>query len=228
MTRVVDVARIHVVNRRLAVGLPLAVLLGVLLLNIAIAIVAGTGEVKTGSVTAIYAVVGITMLQAITQFFGFALGLGVTRRAFYAGTALFAVVQAIGYGLLLTLGVVAERATGGWGVGLSFFRFGVSVQESPVVHWLDFSAGLLVFSAAGVAFGVVFKRWGLLGVYATLLTLAAVLIAAAAVIGWQGWWPQVFSLFSSLPSPVAGAGVLALCAVAIGGAGWLVLRCATP
>lgn len=228
MTRVVDVARIHLVNRRLAVGLPLAVLSGVLLLNIAIAVVAGTGESDTGSMTAIYVVVGITLLQAITQFFPFASGLSVTRRAFYTGTALFAVVQAMGYGLLLTLGVVAERVTGGWGVGLSFFRFAAPEEEGMVVHWLLFTTTLLVCSAVGMSFGVVSTRWGRVGVYGTLSAITAALIATAAVIGWQEWWPQVFSLFSSPPPPVASAGVLALCALALGGAGWLVLRRATP
>ncbi|WP_300016483.1 hypothetical protein [Pseudonocardia sp.] len=225
MTRIVDVARLQLMDGRKAVGLPLGIMATVLALNVAIAFIASSGDLSTGGVSAIYVVVAIGQIQVITQFFPFALGLGVTRKEFYAAALLYALVQAMAFGLVLAAGLAIERATGGWGVGLGFFRFGA--PENLLLAWLVFAAVLLGCSAVGLGFGVVFKRWGQLGVYAVLIGLAVVLVGAMAVIGWQGWWPQVFSALGDQP-PAAAVVYPLLLALLVGGAGWLGLRRATP
>ena len=235
MNRIVDVARIQFVNRRSAIGLPLGVLALSLLLTAAIFGIIGfaagpdvRGSVSTGSLTAIFAVIGVSQLQAITQFFPFALGLSVTRRHFYAATLLFALVQAVVWGLVLTVGLLVERATGGWGLRMGFFQYSLPADVDPGTAWLVYTAILLAFSAVGMAFGVVSKRWGYLGVYAVLAALGVSIVGAAAVVGWQGWWPQVLSVFTDPPAPIVVAGILLLIAVLVGGAGWSALRRATP
>ena len=52
----------------------------------------------TGGVLSLYITFGVGYLQTMTQLFPFALGLSVTRRAFYAGVVLLVVVEALGFG----------------------------------------------------------------------------------------------------------------------------------
>lgn len=235
MNRIVDVARIQFVNRRAALGLPLGVLALALLFSMAIFVMLGNvldtdvdGQVSTGGLSAIFAVIGVSQIQAITQYFPFALGLSVTRRHFYAATSLFALVQAVGFGLVMTIGLVVERATGGWGLRMGFFQYTLPADADLGTAWLVYTAILLAVSAVGMAFGVVAKRWGYLGVYAVLTALAVLVVGAAAVVGWQEWWPQVLSVFTDPPAPIVVVGGLLVTAAVVGGAGWLALRRATP
>lgn len=236
MTRVLDVARIHLVNWRIAVLLPFGILTLVFLLNLAIFAVVrtidttgGTGQVyTTGGAVALYIFVLINSVQAITQVFPFTLGLSVTRWTFFVATGCYMAVQAVAFALVLTLGLVLERATGGWGVAMTFFGSAMPAQENLLVQWLIFVALLLVFAAIGLLFGVVFKRWGPIGIYTALVGLAVVLVAAVLLITWQGRWTALFDAVVAQPPLALGVGYPVLLSVLIGGAGWLALRRATP
>ena len=58
----------------------------------------------------------------MTRLLPFGLMLGVSRRGYYLGTFLLVVVLGVGYGLGLTVLQIVERATGGWGLAVHFFR----------------------------------------------------------------------------------------------------------
>jgi hypothetical protein len=232
MRRLLDVARIQLINPLLALGMPLGLLVLVFALNLgifaAIGDVAPPGGQITGAMASIYIAVLILHLQTMTQFFPFLLGLGVTRRQFYAGTTIFVVGQAMVFGLVLMVGRALEIATGGWGMNLVFFRFGLPEQSNVFTQWLGYVVPFLVFSAIGLFAGVVFKRWGQIGVYAVSLGTAVILAVAAVVITLQGAWFSVGRFFVDLPPLALGAGYPLLLALLIGGAGWLTVRRAVP
>jgi hypothetical protein len=232
MRRLLDVARIQLINPLLALGMPLGLLVLVFALNLgifaAIGDVAPPGGQITGAMASIYIAVLILHLQTMTQFFPFLLGLGVTRRQFYAGTTIFVVGQAMVFGLVLMVGRALEIATGGWGMNLVFFRFGLPEQSNVFTQWLGYVVPFLVFSAIGLFAGVVFKRWGQIGVYAVSLGAAVILAVAAVVITLQGAWSSVGRFFVDLPPLALGAGYPLLLALLIGGAGWLTVRRAVP
>ena len=69
-----------------------------------------------GALAAIYVLLIVTGALGIARSLPFALALGVSRRSYYAGTALLAVALAAVYGLGLTVLQLIERATGGWGL----------------------------------------------------------------------------------------------------------------
>ena len=52
----------------------------------------------------------------------FGLALGVSRRTYFLGAMSLATALAAGYGLMLALGQAVERATGGWGMNMGYFR----------------------------------------------------------------------------------------------------------
>jgi hypothetical protein len=232
MKRVYDVARIQAVNWFWIFAFPLVLLLVILLLNLGI--FAAIGEVappdgrSTGALMSIYFVMVVTHLQTMTQVFPFALGLSVTRRAFYAGTGLVVGAQSVLFGVLLVVFGRIEAATDGWGLDLRFFGLPFLLQDNLLAQWLVYTVPFLTLSAVGVFAGVVFKRWGQPGVYVLTLGSAVLLAGAAMIVTWQRWWPAVGSFFTDQPTFALLAGYPLVIAVVLGAGGWLALRRATP
>ncbi|HYH33111.1 MAG TPA: hypothetical protein VD903_22290 [Pseudonocardia sp.] len=230
MRRVLDVARIQTINPFLTIGLPLVVLGLVLLLNLAtFAVIGGPsdGDRTTGALLALYVMMGIAPLQTMTQLFPFALGLGVTRRTFYAATALVVVAQSAVYGLVIVIASQVEASTGGWGLGLRFFGLPFLPQGNIAAQWLAVTVPMVVLASIGVFVGVVFKRWGQLGVYGATIGGAALLTGLALLVTGLDGWPAVGGFLASQPPLALLAGYPLLIALLFGGTGWLVLRRAT-
>jgi hypothetical protein len=232
MNRVLDVVRVQAFNWRGIVAWPLGILAFTLALNIAIFGAIGDaapaeGRV-TGALSSIYIVMFVAHLQTMTQVFPFAIGLSVTRRAFFAGSALVVVAQALFFGLVLLLLEQVERATGGWGVGVRYFGLPFVIQENPFAQWLVYVVPFLAVSAIGVFLGVVFKRWGQTGMYVLTITLGVLLAGFAIVVTWQRWWPSVGSFFTGQSTFALLAGYPLAIALLLGAVGWLAIRRATP
>jgi hypothetical protein len=117
----------------------------------------------------------------------FALALGVSRRSFYAGTALLALAIAAVYGLALTVLQLIERATGGWGPNLYFFRVPYLLDGPWYLTWLTSFVGLALMFAWGMWFGIVYRRWNLPGLLAFLAAQALAVTLALLIIGAHGW-----------------------------------------
>jgi hypothetical protein len=232
MRRVLDVARIQTIHWPSIIGWPLGILGMVLLFNVVIFAVAidtvPSGGQAVGAIMSIYIVMLVSHLQSITQVFPLALGMSVTRRAFYAGTALVVLAQSMLFGLVLLVLNLIESATGGWGVGLRFTGPPFLVVDNMLAQWLVYTVPFVAFSAIGVFVGVVFKRWGTTGVF-TMSTGSTLLFGCLAVlVTWQGWWPAVGSFFTGQPTLLLLTVYPLLIALVLGGAGWMALRRATP
>ena len=113
----------------------------------------------------------------------------MSRRSFYAGTALVAVTLAAVYGLALTVLQLIERATGGWGLDLGFFRVPYFLAGPWYLSWLTSFVGLALMLAWGMWFGIVYRRWNLMGLLSFIavqvLALAGVLLIVGAAHGWS-------------------------------------------
>ena len=171
MKRVLDVARIQLVNWPVLLGYPLAMLAALPLLGWGIDISNGEGALGAHEIyllPALWGVVAPAHLQSMTQVFPFTLGLGVTRRTFAAATALVVLGQALLLGLVMTVLDVVERSTGGWGREARIFGLDVLGQHGPPALWLVYSGPLVAVSAIGVLTGVVFQRWRQTGIYLAL------------------------------------------------------------
>lgn len=223
-------ARLHVLHPLAILGIPWLVALSSFAIN---EVIWGVGDLGgqpggAGGVLALYVTVSVVFLQSVTQLFPFSMTVGLSRRAFYAGTALMAVVQAIGYAVVLTVLGVLEDASGGWWTRLHFFA-PVHIDRLPLVEqFAVFFCLMLGFALLGTAIGAVHKRWGAAGLYA--LAIGALLAfggAFARITGLHGWGSVAswFVLGSTLTLSAAYLGLALVLAAALG---WTGLRRAVP
>lgn len=231
MRRVLSVARIQLVNAPITVGMPWLVLGLAFLVNLvifgAIDDIAPPEGRTTGALMSVYIVAMIGQLQTMTQVFPFALGLSVTRRTFFAATSLLVVAQAVVFGTTLYLLMLLERATGGWGLSLRFFGPPPLVQDNPVLQLLVYMVPFLFLSFLGMAIGLVFKRWGQIGIYVAGIGTALPLAAAAFLVTRYDWWPAIGRFFVDQPSVNLLAGYPLILAALVAVGGYLLIRRAT-
>ena len=180
----------------------------------------------TGALSSFFIIFLALGVQSIGRSLPFGLALGMSRRSYYLGTALLAVVLAFADGLGLTALQAIERATGGWGVHMNFFRVPYLLNGPWYLTWLTTFVGLALLFVYGMWFGIVYRRWNLLGVLAFIAAQVTVLLAAALVVTWAHGWPGVGSFFTGLTA--AGlTGLLAVLAVALLAGGHATIRHAT-
>lgn len=220
MTAVLDIVRLHLLDRRTVVGTLLAVPVFVALgIGITAAEVAASGSfgrgVATGMIGGFYGGIAAGHLTSIMRLLPFAVAMGRTRRDVHLGTLLFTLLMALAVGALLHLALLLERATGGWGAGLQFLGTRWAGVGNPVGQYLVVTAPLLVTFPLVVLVAVVLVRWGPTGLVAAAIIGGIVAFAVLVAVG--------------LLTVDAGAAVLITTLLVVLGlvaavAGWGVLR----
>jgi hypothetical protein len=161
--------------------------------------------------------------QAIGRSLPFGLTLGASRRSFYSGTALAGMALALVSGLVLTVLQAIERATGGWGLSLHFFRVPYLLDGPWYATWLTSFVGLFALFVCGMWYGIMSHRWGLLGTLAFIAVLALVVVPYGVVVSSEHW--HVWS--SAGLSALDLTGVIAALAILILAGGHATIRRAT-
>jgi hypothetical protein len=176
-----------------------------------------------GALSAIYVYLIVTGALGIARQLPFALALGVSRRAFYAGTALLAVAIAAVYGLGLTVLQLIERGTGGWGLNLHFFRVPYLLAGPWYFSWLTSFVGLALMLAWGMWFGIVYRRWNLAGLLSFIAVQVVALATVLLIIGGAHDWHGVARFFTTLT--IGGlTGLLAALAAVLLAGGYATIR----
>lgn len=169
----------------------------------------------------------VVAVQAMNLTFRFALGLSLTRREYYLGTAGYFVALAIMYSTGVTLAAVIERATDGWGVNGAFFVPFYAQDASFGEIWMTWFGLFLLFFFLGAAVATVYVRWGSNGLIVFFAALALFLIAII-------WSIVNFGMATDVGRWLAGLSLaewtaLAVVVSAINGViGYALLRRATP
>ncbi|HXP58671.1 MAG TPA: hypothetical protein VN847_27170 [Streptosporangiaceae bacterium] len=188
---------------------------------------AGAGSVPdghyTGALCSIFLYFLVLGVNSIGRWLPFGLSLGVSRRTYYAGTALLAVVLSAADGLALAGFQAIERATNGWGVQMGFFRVPYLLDGPWYLTWLSSFVGLTLLFVYGMWYGLVYRRWGLIGTIAFVAAQVTVGLAATVLVSWAHGWTSVHHFFTGLTA--AGlTGLLAVLAVALLAGGQVTIR----
>ncbi len=236
MSTLVKVARYHLVQPFQYLALAWMVLAFSFAVNVIVfgitpvdhhtALTASTDGRSTGALSSFFILFLVLGVQSIGRSLPFGLALGVSRRSYYMGTALLAVVLACADGLALAALQAIERATGGWGVQMGFFRVPYLLDGPWYLTWLTSFVGLTLLFVYGMWFGIVYRRWSLVGTLTFIAAQVTVLLAAALVVTWSHGWTGVGHFFTGLTA--AGlTGLLAVLAVALLAGGHATIRRAT-
>jgi hypothetical protein len=222
----IKIARYHLLDRVAYLWAPWSALVFAFVVDVVITGVLPSGHADhhwVGGLGAIYVVAFVVGLQSVTRGLPFGLTLGLSRRTYYLGTAVFAVALAVVTGAVLTVLRAIEGATGGWGLSMGMFRVPYILAGPWYYAWLTSSVVLALLYAYGGWCGLVHRRWGLVGVIAFAAGQVTVLLAAAVAATWTDAWSSVGHFFTTL-SAIGLTGVLAALAVVLMAGGFTTLR----
>ena len=209
---IVKVARLHLVDRFGYTWLVWGVLAFTFLVNWALFAVIGPTESDgsyTGALLSIYIFMIVIGVQAAVRFLPFAFTLGVSRRTYYLGTIALIVGLNAANAVVLTLLWRLELATEGWGIQMHFFQV-PWILWGPWYQVLITNFVLLTLTfLMGMWFGLIYRRFALIGtlIFSGVLTL--VVVGAVLVITWRQWWPQVGHFLANL-DPLGITGLIAI------------------
>ena len=137
-------------------------------------------------------------VQSVARALPFALTLGVTRRTYFLGATALALALAMYFGLVITVGRILERATGGWGLNMAYFR-GPHLLDGPwYLSWLTATTAFVLLLAYGMWYGLIHRRAGLLGTTVFGAAQLGVLALAVAVTTWVHGWTGVGRFFTTI------------------------------
>jgi hypothetical protein len=187
------------------------------LVNLAIAAMAPQppGGMYTGGLVTIYVFLLVCGVLSMTMELPFGLMLGVSRRGYYLGTALLV--------LALTLLQTLERASGGWGLSLHYFRVPWIMDGPWYQTWVTSFVLLVLFFLYGMWYGLVYRRWGVVGLTTFVVAQMLVALAVVAVVTLTHHWAAFGHFFTAVHAPVL-TGVLAALTVALGPGGFSTIR----
>ncbi|RBY84039.1 hypothetical protein [Blastococcus sp. TF02A-30] len=230
MTRVLQAARLHLVNPVVILGIPWLVVSISFAINVAIFHLTPAGEEEgfSGGVLALYITVLVVFVQAVTQLLPFAMGVSLSRRTFYLGTALVAAVQALGYGIVLSALVSIENATDGWGAGLRYWAPGIFDVDNPLLQVFASGAPMLAFMFVGIGMGVVHQRWGQAGTWGLIIGSLVLFGGLAILITWLEAWGSVAEWFGDQSAATLTIGLPLVLAVAAALAAYPGIRRVVP
>jgi hypothetical protein len=237
--RIAAVVRLQFTNPWTVLILPWLILIGILLLNMAIWWLifsnvqspadladARDGTQYSGAVAYAFVYMMVVAVQAISGYFPFALGYGVTRRNYYLGAAISFVLLSVFYSIGLSLFALVEQATNGWGVGGTMFT-AVYFGDSWVQRLFIFFTILMFFFFIGSAVAAVYVRWKATGMIVFFASLALLVIGGLALVSLTQNWAAVGAWF--IANGFVGTFAWTLVPTTIAAiTGYFILRKATP
>jgi hypothetical protein len=175
------------------------------------------GQRWVGGLAAAFLVVFVIGLQSVAKALPFAMALGVGRRTYQLAAGAVAVGLGVCFGLVVTLGRLVERVTGGWGLRMAYFRVPFLLDGPWYLAWLTASVSFVLLFAYGMAYGLVHRRAGLTGTMIFGAGQLAVLTLAAVVTTWLHGWADVGRFLTGLTAAGLTAVLAAVAALLLAG-----------
>jgi hypothetical protein len=228
----VNVARYQLVRPTIYLGMPWAIMAFSFAVNLAIfrlfpvksgVPVSNNAYHVTGAVSIIFIFFFVMGVFGTGQSLPFGLALSMSRRSYYIGTALLAAALAAADGLVLTLLQALERATGGWGEAMHFFRLPYILAGPWYLTWLTSFVGLALLFVYGMWFSIVYRRWRMFGTLTFIAAQVTVVLAIVLLITRTDSGPGIARFLGGL-SAAGLTGLLAALAALLFAGGYATIR----
>ncbi|MGW8482499.1 hypothetical protein ACWGJP_05130 [Microbacterium sp. NPDC055903] len=228
MRRTLNVIRLQLINRQTFIWVPLIILGAATLVSVLIYMMIPGDAPKYGGggQAPLWYFFAIGM-SAMTLTFPFSQAMSITRREFFLGTMLTAILGSAFMGVLFVIGGWIEQLTDGYGVNGWVFHLPWLWESGPFGAFVFYFALALFFFVVGFTGATVYKSWG-----PTVLTIASVglgllLVGALFLVTRLELWDQLIGNIATLGA--LGLALWGLVAVAaLAGVSFLAFRRTVP
>ncbi|WEK61650.1 MAG: hypothetical protein P0Y60_02485 [Candidatus Microbacterium colombiense] len=199
MRRTLNVIRLQLINRQTFIWVPLIILGAATALSILIYAMIPTDGPKYGgggqAPLWYFFAIGIS---AMTLTFPFSQAMSITRREFFAGTMLTAILGSAFLGVIFLIGGGIEMATNGYGVNGYVFYLPWLWQAGPVGAFVVYFTLALLLFVVGFTGATIYKSWGplvltVVGVGLGLVLVGLVFLATRLEL-WMSVWRTIGDL----------------------------------
>lgn len=192
MRRTFNVVRLQLINKGTFVWYPLIILAAAVVISIIIyaMIPVDTPKYGGGGQAPLWYFFAIGM-SAMTLTFPFSQAMSITRREFFFGTLLTAILGSALMGILFLIGGGIEVATNGYGVNGYVFYLPWLWDAGPLGAFVVYFSLALFFFVLGFTGATIYKSWGQLVLLIVGIGLALVLIGLVFLATRLDLWNHV-------------------------------------
>ncbi|PQZ55638.1 MULTISPECIES: hypothetical protein [unclassified Microbacterium] len=194
MGRTLNVIRLQLINRQTFIWVPLIILGSATLLSVLIYAMIPTDGPKYGGggQAPLWYFFAIGM-SAMTLTFPFSQAMSITRREFFLGTLLTAIIGSTFMGVLFLIGGGIELATNGYGVNGYVFYLPWLWEAGPLGAFVVYVSLALFFFVVGFTGATIYKSWGPTVLTVVSVALSLVLLGLAFLATQFGLWGNVWT-----------------------------------
>jgi hypothetical protein len=214
MRRTFNVIRLQLINKGTFVWYPLVILAAAVVISVLIYALIPVDEPKYGGggQAPLWYFFAVGM-SAMTLTFPFSQAMSITRREFFFGTMLTAVLASALMAVLFLIGGGIELATNGYGVNGYVFHLPWMWEAGPLGAFVVFFSLALFFFVIGFTGATIYKSWGQLVLMIVSIGLSLVLIGLAFLATRLEMWEQIW--LGILDLGAVGLALWGLVAVAV-------------
>ena len=199
MSRTLNVIRLQLINRQTFIWVPLIVLASAVLISVLIYAMIPIDEPKYGGGAQaplwVFFVIG---LSAMTMTFPFSQAMSITRREFFVGTMITAVLGSVFMAIVFLIGGGIELLTNGYGVNGYVFHLPWIWEAGPLGAFVVYFTVALFFFVVGFTGATIYKSWGPVVISLVGVGLALILLGVIFLITRLELWLQVWAGFGEL------------------------------
>jgi len=228
MRRTLNVVRLQLINRQTFIWVPLIILGAATVISILIyaMIPVDTPKYGGGGQAPLWYFFAIG-ISAMTLTFPFSQAMSITRREFFLGTLLTAVLGSAFLGVIFLIGGAIETLTNGYGINGYVFYLPWLWEAGPLAAFTVYFTLALFLFVVGFTGATIYKSWGPTVLTIVSIGLALLLVGLVFLATRLDLWAQVWTTILDLGS--LGLALWGLVAVAVlAGISFLAFRRATP
>lgn len=228
MRRTLNVIRLQLINKGTFLWYPLMILGAAVLISILIyaMIPVDTPKYGGGGQAPLWYFFAIGM-SAMTLTFPFSQAMSITRREFFFGTLLTAVIGSALMGVIFLIGGGIEVATNGYGVNGWIFYLPWLWEAGPLGAFVVYFTLALLLFVIGFTGATIYKSWG---------QLVLIIVGIALLLGFVGlvFLANQLALWGNVGATIMNLGALGLAlwglvvTAALTGVSFLAFRRAIP